>query len=176
MQIIINAKNMEVSDYLRDTVEKKVSKLSKYFKPEIQATVHMTIQRSKHIVEITIPCDSIVMRAEIATGDMYASIDGCLKKMERQILKHRTKLERRLRADAYSGAPIYEDTSDISEELEIVRTKKYSIKPMTIEEAIMQFELLNHSFFVFVNASTSSVNVIYARNDGGIGLLEPEYD
>jgi len=176
MQITISAKNMEVSDYLRETVEKKVSKLGKYFKPEASATVHMTIQRSKHIVEITIPCDGIVMRAEVATGDMYASIDGCLKKMERQILKHRTKLERRLRSGAYAGTPIYEDTNDVSEDLEIVRTKKYPIKPMTIEEAIMQFELLNHSFFVFVNASSGDVNVIYARNDGGIGLLEPEYN
>ena len=176
MQIIISAKNMEVSDYLRETTEKKVSKLSKYFKPEAQATVHMTIRRSKHIVEITIPCDGIVIRAEVETGDMYASIDGCLKKMERQILKHRTKLGRRLRSDAHIGTPIYEGSDDAFEELEIVRTKKYSIKPMTIEEAIMQFELLNHSFFVFVNASTNSVNVIYARNDGGIGLLEPEYE
>ncbi len=175
MRILINAKNMEVSDYLRDVVEKKVGKLARYFQSGTDAHVNMSIQKSRHIVEVTIPFDGIVMRAEEATGDMYASIDGALKKLERQIRKHRTKIERRLHTDAFVGAPVYEDDGDAFEDLELMRTKKYTVKPMSVEEAIMQLEMLHHSFFVFVNSETNQVNVIYTRHGGGIGLLEPDY-
>lgn len=175
MRIAITGKGMDVSDYLRELAEKKVRKLSRYFRSDTEAHVTMSIERSRHIVEVTIPFDGVVLRGEEATGDMYASIDGVLKKLEKQILKHRTKLEKRLRTDAYDDeAPIFQESAVEEEELEVVRTKKYPIKPMDLSEAVLQMDLLGHEFFVFVNAKTTEVNVLYKRKDGNLGLLEPE--
>jgi putative sigma-54 modulation protein len=175
MRITITGKGMEVSDYLKEVAEKKVNKLSRYFKPDAEAHVTMSIERSRHIVEVTIPFDSGVLRGEEATGDMYASIDGVLKKLEKQILKHRTKLEKRLRQDAFKNeAPIYEENTVEEAALKVVRTKRYTAKPMDLNEAVLQMELLGHEFFVFTNSKTNEVNVLYKRKDGNVGLLEPE--
>ncbi len=175
MRITITGKGMEVSDYLKEITEKKVNKLSRYFKPDTEAHVTMSIERSRHIAEVTIPFDGAVLRGEEATGDMYASIDGVLKKLEKQILKHRTKLEKRLRQDAYkNGAPIYDENTVEEAALKIVRTKRYTAKPMDLNEAILQMELLGHEFFIFTNSKTNEVNVLYKRKDGNVGLLEPE--
>jgi putative sigma-54 modulation protein len=175
MRVAITGKGMDVSDYLREMAEKKVKKLSRYFRADTEAHVTMSIERSRHIVEVTIPFDGVVLRGEVATGDMYASIDGVLKKLEKQILKHRTKLEKRLRTDAYTDeAPIFQESAVEEEELEIVRTKRYTIKPMDLSEAVLQMDLLGHEFFVFVNSKTGEVNVLYKRKDGNLGLLEPE--
>ncbi len=174
MRITITGKGMNVSDYLKEVAEKKVSKLSRYFKPETETHVTMSIEKSRHIVEVTIPFNGVVLRGEVSSGDMYASIDGVLKKLEKQIFKHRTKLEKRLRKDAFKNeAPIYEENISGEEELKVVRTKQYTLKPMDVNEAVMQMELLGHEFFVFVNARTNAVNVIYKRKDGNVGLLEP---
>lgn len=175
MRITITGKGMDVSDYLKEMAEKKVKKLSRYFRADTEAHVTMSIEKSRHIVEVTIPFDGVVLRGEVATGDMYASIDGVLKKLEKQILKHRTKLEKRLREGAYQNeAPIYEENIVEEEDLEVVRTKRYTVKPMDISEAVLQMELLGHEFFVFVNSKTDEVNILYKRKDGNLGLLEPE--
>ena len=176
MRVIITGKGMEVSDYLKEMVTKKVMKLQRYFGEDTEAHITMSIQRSRHIVEVTIPFDGIVLRGEEATGDMYASIDGVLRKLEKQIHKHRTALRKRLHESAFSKEK-FEFHDDIEEEKTpvIVRTKRFVVKPMDISEAQMQMELLGHQFFVFRNAKTQEVNVLYKRNDGDLGLIEPDY-
>lgn len=174
MRTTIAGKGMEVSDYLKDLVTKKVSKLQKYFDEGTEAHITMSIQKSRHIVEVTIPFDGIVLRGEEATGDMYASVDGVIKKLEKQIHKHRTALKRRLRDGAFTN----EDFDELSTEKmpAIVRTKRFIVKPMDIEEAKMQMELLGHQFFVFRNAKSNEINVLYQRHDGDLGLIEPDED
>ncbi|MGI6169257.1 MAG: ribosome hibernation-promoting factor, HPF/YfiA family [Christensenellales bacterium] len=171
MRITITGKNMEVSEYLHDTITKKLSKLNRYFKPETNANIMLSMQRSRHIVEVTIPFDGVVIRAEEATGDMYASIDSVVDKLIRQITKHRTKLSKRLKADSFPENQQYEDFSYGK----LVRHKQFSLKPMSVEEAIMQLELLGHEFFIFSNQDTERINVLYRRKDGNYGVLEPEY-
>lgn len=177
MRVTIAGKGMEVSDYLKDLVTKKVSKLQRYFDEDTEAHITMSIQKSRHIVEVTIPFDGIVLRGEEATGDMYASVDGVLKKLEKQIHKHRTALKRKLRDGAFAKDD-YEYQSSLETERmpTIVRTKRFVVKPMDIEEAKMQMELLGHQFFVFRNAKTSEINVLYQRHDGDLGLIEPDAD
>ncbi len=175
MRVNIAGKGMEVSDYLKEIVTKKVSKLQRYFNEDTEAHITMSIQRSRHIVEVTIPFDGIVLRGEEATGDMYASIDGVLKKLEKQIHKHRTALKRRLHEGAFASGDYEYHTELIEEKVPtVVRTKRFIVKPMDIEEAKMQMELLGHQFFVFRNAKSHEINVLYKRNDGDLGLIEPD--
>ena len=176
MRVIIAGKGIEVSDYLKEMVTKKVKKLQRYFGEETEAHITMSIQKSRHIVEVTIPFDGIVLRGEEATGDMYASVDGVLKKLEKQIHKHRTALKRRLRDGAFLKDD-YEYHNGMEDEKApaIVRTKRFVVKPMDLEEAQMQMEMLGHQFFVFRNAKTNEVNVLYKRRDGDLGLIEPDY-
>ncbi len=177
MRVIITGKGMEVSDYLKEMVTKKVTKLQRYFGEFTEAHITMSIQKSRHIVEVTIPFDGIVLRGEEATGDMYASIDGVLRKLEKQIHKHRTALKKRLHENAFLQDD-YEYHDEMEEERipAIVRTKRFVVKPMDITEAQMQLELLGHQFFVFRNAKTDEINVLYKRKDGDLGLIEPNYD
>ena len=174
MRISINGKNIEVSDYLKDLVTRKVSKLDKYFPEDTEAHVMLAVERNRHIVEVTIPYSGGIIRGEEVSGDMYASIDTVLAKVEKQITRHRTKLEKNLRADAFAkDFADYQDDDD-EEERRVVRVKRFSIKPMDVEEAILQMELLGHSFYVFENAEDGQVNVLYQRKDGNYGLIEPE--
>lgn len=175
MRVSIAGKGMEVSDYLKDLVSKKVLKLQRYFDENTEAHITMSIQRSRHIVEVTIPFDGIVLRGEEATGDMYASVDGVIKKLEKQIHKHRTALKRRLHENAFTKEDdAYELSLAEEKRPSVVRTKKFVVKPMDIEEAKMQMELLGHQFFVFRNAVTNEINVLYLRQDGDYGLIEPD--
>jgi putative sigma-54 modulation protein len=175
MKIKITGKGMNASDYLRGVVLKKAEKLGRYFKPETEMSVMLTIEKNRQIAEVTVPIDGILLRTEEATGDMYSSIDAMLKKLERKIRKHRTKLERRLHEDAFKHeAAVYEHLEEEEDTPRLVRNKKFSMKPMDIEEAMMQMELIGHSFFVFKNAETNDVNVLYLRTDGNYGLIEPD--
>ncbi len=177
MRISISGKNIEVSEYLKDLIDKKVGKLERYFPKDTEIQVTMAVERNRHIVEVTIPYESIIIRGEEVTGDMYASIDNVLDKLEKQILKHRTKLEKNLKAGAFKyDAPLYAESYEDAEEEgpRIVRVKRFSIKPMNEEEAMLQMALLGHSFYVFENAETGVINVLYARRDGNYGLIEPE--
>ena len=177
MRISISGKNLEISEYLRDLVYKKASKLDRYFPQDAEAQVTLSVERNRHIVEVTIPHDGVIIRGEEVTGDMYASIDNVLDKLEKQIIRHRTKLEKNLRADAFRyEEPLFGGSySDVEDEgPRIVRTKRFNIKPMSEEEAMMQLELLGHSFYVFINADTNLMNVLYRRKDGNYGLIEPE--
>ncbi|MBQ2985486.1 MAG: ribosome-associated translation inhibitor RaiA [Clostridia bacterium] len=174
MRISINGKNIEVSDYLRDLVTKKVSKLDKYFPEDTEAHVLLAVERNRHIVEVTIPYSGGIIRGEEVSGDMYASIDTVLAKVEKQITRHRTKLEKTLRADAFAEADFADYDDDEDDAGSVVKVKRFSIKPMDVEEAVLQMELLGHSFYVFENADDGLVNVVYKRKDGNYGLIEPD--
>ena len=175
MRITIIGKGMEVSDYLKEVAEKQANKLSKYFPDDTPMQITMSIQRNRHIVEVTIPHKGGVIRAAEASGDMYASIGSALKKIEKQILRYRTKLERELKS-GFDTHPVYEDEGEYDDDHEgkVVKTKKFNMKPMTVDEAIMQFELTGHPFYVFKESTTGLINVLYMRHDGDYGLIEPE--
>lgn len=182
MEITIKGKNVEVTKALRDYAEKKVSKIQRFFEGDmIDAQVTMGIEKGLHIVEVTMQINGLLLRGEEKTGDMYASVDGAVDKIERQIRKYKTRINRRLRqigthlveaAFAPEGPEVAEEAED---EARIVRTKRFAIKPMSVQEAVMQMELLGHDFYVFSNAETEEVNVVYRRKDGNYGLIEPEF-
>ena len=178
MRISISGKNLEISDYLRGLVEKKVNKLERYFPQDTEAQVTLSVEKNRHIVEVTIPFDGGIIRGEEVTGDMYASIDNVLDKLEKQIIRQRTRLEKSLRQGAFKyDQPLFGgsyDEFDDGDEKRIVRVKKFNIKPMTEEDAMLQLEMLGHSFYVFINSETDDMNVLYKRKDGNYGLIEPE--
>ena len=178
MRISITGKNMEVSDYLSELVSKKVAKLDKYFQENTEAVITMSVEKNRHIVEVTIPYPGGIIRGEEVSGDMYASIDNVLAKLERQIVRHRTKLEKNLRAGAFKGgAPAFlsaEEELPEEEESSVVKIKRFDKKPMTVDEAMLQIDMLGHNFYVFTNGETNEINVLYKRKDGNFGLIEPE--
>ncbi|WP_202708685.1 ribosome hibernation-promoting factor, HPF/YfiA family [Sporosalibacterium faouarense] len=175
MKITVSGKNMDVTDALRNTVEKKLNKLEKYFNEDVEVNATVSVEKNRHIFEVTIPFTKNILRAEEITDDMYASIDRSVDILERQIRKHKTKLQKRF----HNGDTIrFENVSLLQEEDDepkIVKTKKFAMKPMDEEEAVLQMELIGHSFFVFRNAETNEVNVVYKRKDGDYGLIEPEF-
>lgn len=175
MRVIVIGKNVEVTPALKEIIEKKISKLDRYFNPDVEARATLSVQRNRQIFEVTIPFNGIVLRGEESTDDMYKSIDLVENKLERQIRKQRTKLSRRISSSlkfANIEKVAFEDEEKVGE---IVKIKKFNIKPMTTEEAILQMELVEHNFFVFKDADTNNVNVIYKRKDGNYGILEPDY-
>ena len=181
MKITVIAKNMELTPALKEMVEKKISKLDKYFEPHVEARAKLTVQKNRHIFEVTIPFNGVILRGEEATDDMYKSIDMVEEKLERQIKKQKTKLQKRSNESlrfSYIGETSIEnllDDNDKTNEPSIVRMKKFCANAMTSEEAILQMELLGHSFFIYEDVDEGSICVIYKRKDGNYGLLEPQY-
>lgn len=172
MRITISGKNMDISDALRERIEKKLGKLDKFLTEDEDVQVRLSQARGgRNTVEITIMFDGIILRAEETNSDMYLSIDKAVDIVLRQIRRHRTKLEKRLRAGVYEQqAPDFE----LQDESVLVRTKRFVMKPMSVEDAIAQMNLLNHSFFLFLNVETDCASVVYKRLDGNYGLLEAE--
>ncbi|TDX52453.1 ribosome hibernation-promoting factor, HPF/YfiA family [Orenia marismortui] len=181
MKFMVRGKNIEITDALRDYAEEKVGKVRKYFDYDdvIEAQISLEVERGRHIVEVTLFVDGLILRGEEKRDDMYASIDGVVEKLEGQIRKYKTKIHNKIRADKKEILSNLVDSNKSQEEEEsdpkIVRTKKFAIKPMHIEEAVMQMDLLHHDFFVFSNAKTDEVNVVYKRKDGDYGLIEPTF-
>ncbi|UOE93795.1 ribosome-associated translation inhibitor RaiA [Alkalihalobacillus sp. LMS39] len=180
MNFNIRGENLEVTPALRSYVEKKVAKLEKYFEAGTISDVHVSMQvfNNQQIIEITIPMSQLLLRAEETHTDMYAAIDLVVEKLERQIRKHKTKVNRKFRQ---SGGVKYMFRNDFPQEpqeddddIEIVRTKRFTLKPMDTEEAVLQMDMLGHNFFVFSNAINGETNVVYKRKDGRYGLIEPE--
>ena len=176
----IRGKNIEVTPSLREYVEKRVGKVAKYFDQIGEIKVKLTVDKGRHIVEVTIPIKGgILLRGEEATMDMYTSIDLVVEKLERQIRKQKTKLARRFRqsggfrAEAFAEAEAPE-RPETDGDYPIVKRKRFTVRPMDVQEAIMQMNLLNHNFFVYRDAETESVNVVYRRTDGDYGLIESE--
>lgn len=176
MRIVVSGKNIVVTDALKDRVNKKLSKFERFFEPNTDAHATLSVEKGRHIFEVTIPFNGVILRAEEATDDMYMSIENVIEKLERQIRKQKTKLERRMKDYNLRFDALFENiTEEEDDEIQIVRTKKFAYKPMAAEEAVLQMELLGHSFFVFSNADTEEVNVIYKRKDGNYGLIEPQF-
>ena len=172
----VRGKNIEITPALRDYVEKRVGKVTKYFDTVGEITVLLTVSKGRHIVEVTVPVHGVLLRGEEATMDMYTSIDLVVEKLERQIHKHTTKRDKRFRGGAFRPEAISESPigtkADEDEEYPVVKTKRFAVKPMDVQEAIMQMNLLNHDFYVFRDASSEEVNVVYRRTDGNYGLIE----
>lgn len=176
MRVQVRGRNMEVTNALKEYVEKRVSKLGKYLDGIAEAQVTLTVEKGSHRVEVTIPINSMILRGEEATQDMYASVDLVIEKLEKQVRKYKGKLLRRMgkaAGEAAGEAPAA--PGQVQEEgPRVVRTKRFAMKPMAVDEAVLQMNLLGHSFFVFTNAETEQVNVLYKRRDGNYGLIEPE--
>jgi putative sigma-54 modulation protein len=182
MEYYVRGENIEVTPAIREYVEKKISKLERYFTeaPDAKVNVNLKYNQDKSSkVEVTIPLPQLVLRAEETNVDMYAAIDLISDKLERQIRKHKTKVNRKFREKG--DFPITFSTtesngaSDLDEdELELVRTKRFDLKPMDSEEAILQMNMLGHSFYVYTNADTNHTNVVYKRKDGRYGLIEAQ--
>ena len=173
MKFTFTEKRMDSSEDLRAYAVKKIGKLDKLFKNEAEAFVTFSIERGRFLAEITIHSNGLFYRASELTNDMYASIDSGVAAIERQIRRNKTRLEKRLREGAVVPAPAFapaEDDGD--EEFKIVRSKRFSIKPMSPEEAILQMNLLGHEFFVFRNMDADEAfSVVYKRRQGGYGLI-----
>ncbi len=182
MELNIVGKNIDVTNALKEHADKRLGKLDRYFNKTAEAHVTMSVVKDTHIVEVTVFLNGgIILRAEEGTGDMYASIDSVKDKLERQVKKYKTRINRKLRQDGHkmldpegSGSIVGEDEED-EEYPQIVRTKRFAVKPMSPEEAVMQMDLLAHDFFVFMNSETEEVNVVYKRKDGNYGQIEPEF-
>lgn len=178
MYITVSGKNIEITSALKNVVEKKISKLEKYFKPHIEAQVTLSVEKNRQIIEVSIYFGGIVLRAEEVHDDMYAAIDLAVDALEGQIRKQKTKLQKKYHEDSlrFQSIPDYDHKDDDDEdEPKIVKTKRFAMKPMSAEEAVLQMELVGHSFFVYQDAESSDVNVVYKRRDGNYGLIEPEF-
>lgn len=179
MKTTITAKNMSVSAAVTQRIMKKVGKMERYLDQNTEMQVRLSKEKNdRRTCEITVVSEGVLLRAEASNEDnLYFSIDQALAKLERQIHKHRTKLEKRLREDAFQPEE-FEYVEEMDEPAQaarkIVRQKTFPVRPMSVEDAVLQMELLGHSFFVFVNAETDHTNVLYLRKDGDLGLLEPE--
>lgn len=177
MRYVITGRNIDVSEGLKAAVYDKIGKLEKYFTPETEVHVTFSIEKDKQKVEVTIPVKGNIIRAEQASYDMYNSIDLVEEILERQLLKYRHKLANHKHASSNFNKTFIDFEDNILDEDEIVikKIKRFAIKPMDVEEACVQMELLGHNFFVFRNAATNEVNVVYKRKSNTYGLIEPEY-
>ena len=174
MKYIILGKNIEVTDGLRAAVEDKIGKLEQYFTPETEVHVTLSVEKDRQKIEVTIPVKGSIIRSEQVSNDMYVSIDLVEEIIERQLKKYKKKLtEQQQAANFFKQDYIEKDYMD-DEEIKIIRTKKFDIKPMYPEDACIQMELLGHNFYVFCNAETDQVNVVYKRKGNTYGLIEPE--
>lgn len=177
MRYTITGRNIEITDGLKKAVEEKLHKLGKYFTEETEAKITLSVQKEAHKIEVTIPTKQGLIRAEEVSEDMYVSIDKVEDIIERQIKKFKNKLvDRKQSGVSFSELFINEEDSDVEEEdeIKIVKTKRFSIKPMDPEEACLQMELLGHDFYVFRNALSDEICVVYKRKDGKYGIIEPE--
>jgi putative sigma-54 modulation protein len=176
MNVNIVSKNLKASDYLLDMIESKFQKLDKYFKGDIEAHVTLSLEKGRQSIEATINTKGVVFRAEDNSTDIYAGVDKVVDRLASQMTKYKKKLIKKhkdkeiLNFDDIPDADSPEDDNPIT----IARRKKFSLHPMSPEEAILQMELLGHTFFVFLDMETDSIGVVYRRNDGTYGLLETE--
>ena len=175
MRITISGKNIDVTQGLKDAVYEKLGKLEKYFTPETEAIVTLSVEKNRQKIEVTVPVKGSVIRAEQVSDDMYVSIDLVQEIIERQMRKHKTRLVNRNRGGGNFQKAFIEMEVEDPDEVQIVRTKKFAMKPMDPEEACVQMELLGHNFLVFRNADTDDVSVVYKRKGNTYGLIEPEY-
>jgi len=180
MEISVRGKNLEITPALRQYAEKRLSKIERFFDDTPVAVLAVISQeRGRFIVEVTVSVNGILLRGEEVTGDAYASVDLVLEKLEKQIEKFKTRINR-LRAKKVAPARVHAgegkpEEGQAEERPRVVRVKRFAFKPMDVDEAVLQMDLLGHNFFVFTNAETDQVSVVYRRKDGNYGLIEPEF-
>ena len=174
MKFIITGRNIDVTPGLKNAVEDKIGKLERYFTPDTEVHVTLSVEKDRQKIEVTIPVKGTVIRSEQISSDMYVSIDLVEEIIERQLKKYKNKLIERQQGSHYLKPEFIEKDYAEDDEVKIVRTKKFDIKPMYAEDACIQMELTGHNFFVFCNAETDQVNVVYKRKGNTYGLIEPE--
>ena len=174
MNIIISGKNIELTDNLRQAVNDKLGKLDKYFTPDTDVNVTLSVEKERQKVEVTIPVKGNIIRSEQVSNDMYVSIDLVEEVIERQLRKYKTKIIDKHQGGGGFREEYIENDYIENEDIKIIRTKRFDIKPMYPEDACVQMELLGHNFYVFNNAETDEINVVYKRKGNTYGLIEPE--
>ncbi|MCI9140332.1 ribosome-associated translation inhibitor RaiA [bacterium 1XD42-8] len=175
MHFTIVGKNIDVTEGLKAAVEEKIGKLERYFASETEVHVTMSVEKDRQKIEVTIPVKGNIIRSEQVSNDMYVSIDLVEEIIERQLKKYKNKLvDKHHNGGSFKEEFLEKDFVD-EEEIKIIRTKHFGMKPMYPEDACVQMELLGHNFFVFYNAQTEAVNVVYKRKGNTYGLIEPEY-
>ena len=175
MNSTISGKNIEVTDGLRAAINDKLGKLERYFTPETEVIVTLSVEKERQKIEVTIPVKGSIIRSEQVSNDMYVSIDLVEEVIERQLRKYKNKIVDKHQSGGNFQKAYMENDYMENEDIQIIRTKKFDIKPMYPEDACVQMELLGHNFFVFCNAETDEVNVVYKRKGNTYGLIEPEH-
>lgn len=176
MRFIITGRNIDVTDGLRSAVEEKLGKLDRFFAPETGVNVTLSVEKERQKIEVTIPVKGNIIRSEQVSSDMYVSIDLVEEVIERQLKKYKNKIVDKHHNEAAFAKEYVENEYEPTDEVKIIRTKRFGIKPMDPEEACVQMELLGHNFYVFFNSETEEVNVVYKRKGNTYGLIEPELD
>lgn len=174
MKFIIIGRNIDITEGLKSAVQEKLGKLERYFTPETEIHVTLSVEKDRQKIEVTIPVKGNIIRSEQVSSDMYVSIDLVEEVIERQLRKYKTKIVNQQQAGGNFQKEFVEDEFLEDEEVNIIRTKKFGIKPMYPEDECVQMELLGHNFYVFRNAETDEVNVVYKRKGNTYGLIEPE--
>ena len=176
MKFIISGRNIDITDGLRTAVEDKLGKLERYFTADTEIIVTLSVEKERQKIEVTIPVKGNIIRSEQVSNDMYVSIDLVEEIIERQLRIYKTKIiNKKQNVETFQPEFIEKDYEDDTSEIKIIRTKKFGFKPMYPEDACVQMELLGHNFFVFLNAETEEVNVVYKRKGNTSGLIEPDF-
>ena len=176
MRFIITGRNIDVTEGLKSAVEEKLGKLDRFFAVETEVNVTLSVEKERQKIEVTIPVKGNIIRSEQVSSDMYVSIDLVEEVIERQLKRYKNKIvDKQQNASEFAPEYIEKEYED-EEEIKIIRSKRFGIKPMVPEEACVQMELLGHNFFVFLNAETNEVNVVYKRKGNTFGLIERELD
>ena len=176
MQYIISGKNIDVTEGLKEAIYEKIGKLERYFTPETEVHVTLSVEKERQKIEVTIPVKGNIIRSEQVSSDMYVSIDLVEEVIERQLKKYKNKIIDKHQNEAAFAKEFIDNDYEPTDEVKIIRTKRFGIKPMDPEEACVQMELLGHNFYVFFNSETEEVNVVYKRKGNTYGLIEPELD
>ena len=175
MRYIISGKGIDVTEGLKSSIYEKIGKLERYFTPSTEVHVTLSVEKERQKIEVTIPMKGNIVRAEQVSDDMYVSIDLVEDIIERQLRRYKTKIIDQKQSGGFFSPEFLQDEVEEDEVIHITRTKKFAMKPMDPEEACVQMELLGHNFYVFRNAETDEVNVVYKRKGNSYGLIEPEF-
>ncbi len=175
MKYIISGKNIEITKGLREVIYDKLDRLEKFFTADTEVHVTLSVEKERQKIEVTIPIKGHIVRAEQVSDDMYVSVDLVVEVLERQIARYKKKLVDQAQSAAYFTSEFLDDDDIDEEEISIIRSKSFAVKPMFPEDACVQMELLGHNFYVFRNATTDEVNVVYKRKGSTYGLIEPEF-
>ena len=176
MQYIITGRNIDITEGLKSAIYEKIGKLERYFTPTTEVQVTLSVEKDRQKIEVTIPVKGSIIRSEQVSNDMYVSIDLVEEIIERQLRKYKNKIiDKKQSGTGFQPEFVEQDYEDDGNDIKIIRTKKFGFKPMYPEDACVQMELLGHNFFVFLNAETEEVNVVYKRKGNTYGLIEPDF-